>query len=311
MNRRVLVVCKIEAVLSEFLQENGFYLVEKQSIEREQLLLEAKEYEGIITSTKIKFDQELLAVCRQLKWIARMGSGMEQIDLEFAKSKGIQCFSSPDGNANAVAEQALGMYLALRHNIVKSFLELKNGIWQREENRGFEIEGQVAGIIGLGNNGYKFAEKLAVLDLKVLAYDIEPKQIHHANIIQVDSIQEIYDHAQLISFHVPYNANTHHYFNASFLEKMQQPFTLLNLSRGKIADQKVVLAGLERGEILGAALDVWDQEPLFKMDNEMLVTAQQLLNHDRFIGTSHIGGYTFDALYKMSLSLKLKLEHII
>src|SRR5690606_19112285 len=129
----------------------------------------------------------------------------------------------PDGNANAVAEQALGMYLSLKHNIFKSNLELKAGVWQREENRGQEIEGQTAGIIGLGNNGYRFAEKLALMGLNVLAYDTERKIIRHPGIVQVPNLNTIWEAATMISFHVPYNATTHHYFDDDFLARMRYP----------------------------------------------------------------------------------------
>lgn len=311
MSKKVLIACKIEPVLSDFLKARSYELVYRENLERELLMQEVFEYEGIITGTAIQFDNIFLAACKELKWIGRMGSGMEQIDLSCAAENGIKCFSSPEGNANAVAEQALGMYLALRHNIVRSFDQLKQDIWQREANRGHEIEGQVAGIIGLGNNGHRFAEKLALLGLTVLAYDIEQKTIQHPNIRQVSDINAIQSEANMISFHVPYNNSTHHYFDDLFLEKMAHPFTLLNLSRGKVVEQKAVLKGLQSGRIAGAALDVWEVEPLVNMTGEMHDTANALLRHERFIGTPHIGGYTYDALYKMSASLKEQLERII
>lgn len=311
MSKRVLVACKIGSVLSEFLKARSYELVYREKLDRVSLLQEICEYDGIITGTAIRFDKHFLAACTNLKWIARMGSGMEQIDLPCAESKGVRCISSPDGNANAVAEQALGMYLALRHHIVRSFEELKQGIWQREANRGHEIEGQIAGIIGLGNNGHRFAEKLALLGLTVLAYDIEEKNTSHPAIRQVTDIRIIQKEASMISFHVPYNSSTHHYFDNVFLEQMEHPFTLLNLSRGKVVQQEAVLKGLQNGKITGAALDVWEVEPLADMPEEMQRTADALLRHDRFIGTPHIGGYTQDALYKMSASLKRQLEQII
>lgn len=311
MPKQVLTVTQIHPVLSDFLSQNHYTVVYKPELSRTALLAEAADYEGIITSTKITFDPEMLNACSNLKWIGRMGSGMELIDLVYAAQKNIFCCSSPDGNANAVAEQALGMYLALQHNIFKSNIEVKNGIWLRDENRGTEIEGKTAGIIGLGNNGYKFAEKLSLLGMKVLAYDIEKKDIGTGNIIQVDKLETIQSVADMISFHVPYNALTHHYFNRDFLAQMKQPFVLLNLSRGKVADQAAVLEGLNTGQITGAALDVWEREPLHKMPEQMQAEAGLLLAHPHFIGTSHIGGYTYEAVYKMSLSLKEKIEQFI
>ncbi|OJV55951.1 MAG: hypothetical protein BGO31_17855 [Bacteroidetes bacterium 43-16] len=311
MPKQVLAVTQIHPVLSDFLSQHHYTVVYKPELSRAALLAEAADYEGIITSTKITFDPEMLDACSNLKWIGRMGSGMELIDLVYAAQKHIFCCSSPDGNANAVAEQALGMYLALQHNIFKSNIEVKKGIWLRDENRGTEIEGKTAGIIGLGNNGYKFAEKLSRLGMKVLAYDIEKKDISTPNIIQIADLEAIQSAADMISFHVPYNALTHHYFNRDFLAKMRQPFVLLNLSRGKVVDQAALLEGLNTGQITGAALDVWEREPLHKMTEQMQAEAGLLLAHPHFIGTSHIGGYTHEAVYKMSLSLKEKIEQFI
>ncbi|RYD98324.1 MAG: hydroxyacid dehydrogenase [Sphingobacteriales bacterium] len=311
MLKQVLTVTRIDPVLGDFLEQRGYSINYQPNLSRQALLAEAAGFEGIITSTKITFDREMLDACTHLKWIGRMGSGMELIDLVYAREKDIFCCSSPDGNANAVAEQALGMYLSLQHNIFKSNTELKEGTWLRDENRGTEIEGKTAGIIGLGHNGYKFAEKLSFLGMKVLAYDIEQKEIKAENIIQVNQLEAIHSAADVISFHVPYNPITHHYFDHDFLERMQQPFVLLNLSRGKVVDQAALLEGLKNGKIKGAALDVWEKEPLHKMTQEMQAEAQELLAHPHFIGTTHIGGYSHEATYKMSLILKQKLEKYI
>lgn len=307
----VLVVCKIAPILEEFLIEKGFQIEFDTSFQQKGFIDKIQQYEGIVTSTKITFDKPHLDAAISLKWIARMGSGMEQIDVEYAQKKGIHCFSSPDGNANAVAEQALGMCLSLQHNIAKSNNELKEGIWLRDANRGLEIEGKTAGIIGLGNNGLKFAQKLALLGVNVLGYDIEEKQNLSNNIRQVADLATIFEFADMISFHVPYNATTHHYFDKTFLNSMKQQFVILNLSRGKIVAQTAVLEGLKSGKIIGAALDVWEKEPISDMSDDMTAVAMDLLHHPNFIGTSHIGGYTFEAIVKMSNSLKEKLAFII
>lgn len=311
MHKQVLTVTQIDPVLGDFLEQQGYSINYQSKLSRQALLAEASRYEGIITSTKITFDREMLDACTRLKWIGRMGSGMELIDLVYAQQKNIFCCSSPDGNANAVAEQALGMYLSLQHNIFKSNTEIKEGIWLRDENRGNEIEGKTAGIIGLGHNGYRFAEKLSLLGMKVLAYDIEPKEIKSENIIQVEELAAIQSAADMISFHVPYNPFTHHYFDLNFLEKMQRPFVLLNLSRGKVVAQSAVAEGLKTGKIRGAALDVWEQEPIHKMSAKMQEESRQLLAHPHFIGTSHIGGYSHEAVYKMSFILKQKIKQYI
>lgn len=310
--KRVLLITKIEPVLSDFLLEKGYTLEEGFSLDYEQLSQCIQDYTGIITSTKIKFDQPLLEKAGNLHWIGRMGSGMEHIDVAYAKSRNIICISSPEGNANAVAEQALGMYLALQHRIVKSHTELRQDIWLRDANRGFEIEGTTAGIIGMGNNGYRFAQKLTAMGVKVLGFDIEAKDYPpNPGIICCTDLEQIYQEATMISFHVPYTKATHHYFNQEFCNRMQHPFTLLNLSRGEVAEQYAVYDGLLRGKIVGAALDVWEKEPISKMDDKMFAIAIEMLHMPNFIGTAHIGGYTYDANTKMCLTLKKKLGFII
>jgi D-3-phosphoglycerate dehydrogenase len=309
--KRVLVITRIHTSLENFLKDRGYSIDFGEDTPVADLYNLLHQYEGIVTSTKLKFDREVLDKASHLKWIARMGSGMEQIDLLYAQERGIHCISSPEGNANAVAEQALGMLLSLKHNILRGHLELKDGVWQREENRGYEIEGKNAGIIGLGNNGMAFAKKLALLGCNVLGYDIEPKPNLPAGVLQATDIAELYNTCDIISFHVPYNKETHHYFDQQFLIKMRHPFVLLNLSRGKIVAQSAVLEGLQSGKLVGAALDVWEQEPISKMPEDMIEIAHSLLSHPQFIGTPHIGGYTHEAIYKMSHTLQLKLEDII
>ncbi|HTO15996.1 MAG TPA: NAD(P)-dependent oxidoreductase [Edaphocola sp.] len=306
--RKALILAKIDPILISFLEEKNFDLIyPEQSNIRNFINQNGYLFEGIVMGTYPSFDKELIDACPQLKWVARVGSGMDHIDYDYAIKKGIFCCSSPEGNANAVAEQALGLLLALSNNIFQSSNQIKNGIWEREGNRGFEIDGKTAGIIGLGNNGYHFAKKLADLGMKVFAFDIEPKNIQHHSIIQVENLSDLYQ-TDVISFHVPYTSATHHYFNETFLEEMKHPFVLLNLCRGKVVDQEILYKGLVNGKIRAAAIDVWEIEPLKDMPEKMKITAEKLLNLPNFIGTSHIGGYSFEAITKMSISLKNKLQ---
>jgi D-3-phosphoglycerate dehydrogenase len=236
---------------------------------------------------------------------------MEVIDVPYATQKGILCFSSPEGNANAVAEQALGMLLALQHKIFSAHVEMQEGLWLREENRGMEIEGLTAGIIGYGNNGKAFAQKLKAMQVKVLAIDKYKTGYAEEGILECADLEQIYNEADIISFHLPLTPETEHYFNDVFLEGMQRPFVLLNLSRGKIVAQQSLYNGLKSGKIKGAALDVWETEPVGKMDEEQKVVYQELISMPNFIGTPHIAGYTVQALYKMSYYLIQKIKNAI
>ena len=306
---KVLIITNIHAVLEEALLAQGYELLKDLGMDADRLGPLVDQFEGIVTSTKIKFDQSLLCKATKLKWIARMGSGMEHIDLLAAKTRNITCISSPEGNANSVAEQALGMFLALEHNVFKSDRELQSEIWLRDENRGREVEGSTAGIIGMGHNGGLFAKKLNCLGVNVLGYDPYRNDFERESIKKVDDLQEIYESCTVLSFHVPYTQETHHYFNADFCASMKNSFTLLNLSRGEVVDQHAVLTGLQSGKIRAAGLDVWEEEPLFSSKNNDLT--KKLLAHPNFIGTAHIGGYSHQAIYKMSLALKNKLQHLV
>ncbi len=311
MTKKVLIVAPVHDVLLQTLQDLGYSFDQFDDITPEAVLDIIAGYEGVITSTRLQIDRSFIDKATALKWVGRMGSGMEVIDLPYATEKGILCFSSPEGNANAVAEQALGMLLALQHKIFSAHVEMQQGLWLREENRGVEIEGLTAGIIGYGNNGSAFARKLKAMDVKVLAIDKYKTDFAEQEIEKCNALQRNFDEADLGRFHLPLRDETRHYFNEDFLRMMAKPFVLLNLSRGKIVSQEALYAGLLSGRIKGAALDVWETEPVGKMDPEMLEQYQELIRMPNFIATPHIGGYTVQALYKMSFFLAEKIKNAL
>lgn len=304
---KVFIVAPVNAVLIQKLEAAGYECVLYETISLDDLYKTVHEAEGIITSNRIKIERQLIDAASQLRWIGRLGSGMEIIDVLYANEKNIQCFSSPEGNANAVAEQALGMLLALKHNIVRSCIEMKSGIWQREPNRGYELENTTVGIIGYGNNGSAFARKLTALGVRVLAYDKYINGFSENGIQACKDPDPIFEHATVVSFHVPLNSDTHHYFNHAFLNKFKHPFILLNLSRGQVVDTAAVSNGIDSGKITGAALDVWEYEPLNESPEPYLKLSTALLEKTNVIATPHIGGYTYEALYKMSSILADKI----
>lgn len=303
MANKVFIATKVHPVLTTQLTDAGYICVTDQEAHIHKI---AHELAGIITSNQLNVTADLIDQLPHLRWVGRLGSGMEIIDTEYAQSKGIACFSSPEGNANAVAEQALGMLLVLQHNILKAHMELKAGIWERELNRGTELEGKTAGIIGYGNNGIAFAQKLRSMGVSVLAYDKYKTGFDEPGIASCMNLGALFEQADILSFHVPLNAETYHYFNTLWLHQLQHPVTLLNLSRGAVVDTEAVLAGMHSGQITGAALDVWEQEPLGTASEAYKKTAEALLKLPNFIGTPHIGGYTSEALYKMSRVLAEK-----
>lgn len=313
MNERgkVLIAAPVHSVLSEGLRDAGYELVVREKINRPEALQLIGDCEGVVTSTRLLLDKELLDAAPRLKWIGRMGSGMEIIDVDYAGKRGISCFSSPEGNRNAVAEHAMGMLLALTNKIVTSNEEVKNGLWLREENRGTELEGRTIGLIGFGNTGRAFAKKLQAFDMRILAYDKYSTGDFPAYVERCEDLQPIFDHAEIVSFHVPLTAETRNYVNANFLLKMTQAFIVINTSRGEVVDTSILLKGLADKRIKGACLDVWPEEPLEKMGKEQRMILEEIVKMPQVIITPHIAGYTYEALYKMSDVLLAKISKSI
>lgn len=307
MKHKVLIAAPVHSVLTAGLKDAGYELTIAEDITQARAFDLIEDCSGVITSTRLQLDKELLNRARLLKWIGRMGSGMEVIDVAYAESRGIRCFSSPEGNCNAVAEHALGMLLALTKRIAWSFNEVKEGKWLREENRGEELEGKTIGIIGFGHTGRSFAKKLSGFDMRILAYDKYNSDDFPDYVTNCADLAPIFSSADIISFHVPLQHDTHHYFNSEFLSQMQKPFILLNTSRGTVVDIDVLASALANGRVLGACLDVIEGEPLSKMAAESREKVLQMTKNENVIITPHIAGYSHEALYKMSLVLLHKI----
>lgn len=305
---KVLIAAPVHPVLTEGLEKAGYELVRKEQISQQQGMEQISGCVGVITSTRLQLDRAMIDRAPGLKFIGRMGSGMEVIDVPYAESKGIRCISSPEGNRNAVAEHALGMLLNLTKHISRSFDQVKDGKWLREENRGTELEGKVIGIIGYGHTGSAFARLLRGFDLKVLVYD-KYKEISPESWMQVcGTLAGLQEHCDILSLHVPQQADTVHMIDRQFIDGMKKPFILLNTSRGTVIDSTVLAPALHSGKLKGLALDVWEEEPLEKMSDPFRQMLNNLIKCDKVLITPHIGGYTDEALFKMSNTL---LERII
>lgn len=300
---KVLMAAPVHEILSNGLEQAGYQLVWAEKMNQEIAFSLIQDCVGVITSTRIQLDKNLIEAAPNLKWIGRMGSGMEVIDLEYAALKGILCFGSPDGNCNAVAEHAMGLLLNLTKKIHSSFDEIKQGLWLREENRGFELEGKTVGIIGFGHTGTAFAKKLRGFDVSIVAYDKYKKDLKFDNVRFCENLSLIYEQADVLSFHVPQSTETKNYFNTNFLASMKKPFLLLNTSRGNVVSIKTLFEGLQSGKIIGAGLDVLPMEPISKMDISEREVMEDIMKLPQVIVTPHIAGYSVESLYKMSKSL--------
>lgn len=304
--KRVLIATKIAESFADWLIGKGYDLEYFKDLESHDFSL----LEGVVTSNKLFMPESVLKKFKYLKWIGRMGSGMEIIDMDYCQQHDIKVVSSPDGNANAVAEQALGTLLSLFHNIHSASLEVKSGIWQREVNRGYEIMGRKIGIIGLGNNGKAFAKKCLAMDMEVVYFDPYLKEgLDHCT--RLESFDQLLGaDIDVLSFHVPQNQSTWHYLKEDHLQLIKKPIYLLNLSRGAIVDWTTIFSGWKAGKILKAGLDVLEHEPLEKVGKSQRIEMEEMMEQGDLLLTPHIGGYTFDAIEKMGKSIMKQLCNI-
>lgn len=305
--RKVLIAAPVHSVLLNGLTNKGYECEVMEKIQQEEAYSIIHDYVGIITSTRLQIDRKMIDTAAKLEWIGRMGSGMEVIDVPYAELKGIKCYGSPEGNANAVAEHALGMLLALNKRILVSANEVKEGKWLRDENRGEELEGKTIGIIGFGHTGRAFAKKLSVFDMNILAFDKYTLNDIPDYVEAVSSLEPIFEKADVVSFHVPLHNDTVHYFNDEFLKRLKKAVIIINTSRGMVVDTSVLYEGLISKSIKGACLDVMEQEPLEKMSKDLRQILDKMLLLSQVIVTPHIAGYSFEALFKMSRVLLSKI----
>lgn len=306
--KKVLIAAPVHHVLTDWMDVNGFECIVREKITQSEALVLVRDCVGIVTSTRLQIDKKLMDAAPSLRWVGRMGSGMEVIDVQYAGAKGIQCYSSPEGNSNAVAEHALGMLLALTKKIVVSNNEVKQGLWIRDANRGIELEGKTIAIIGFGNTGRAFAKKLSVFGMKILIYDKYNCEKIPLYVESCNELERIYKEADILSFHVPLQDDTIHYFNNVFAGKISKPYILINTSRGAIIETSVLLNELKTGRMSGACLDVWEQEPIEKMDDVLRKNLLEIAQLPQVIITPHIAGYSHEAVYKMS---KVLLDKIV
>ena len=294
---RVLFIDRVHRSLKNNLEENHFVCDESYHLSKKEIEKIINNYEGIVIRSRFKIDSNFIDRAKKLKFIARAGSGIENIDVEFAESKNIKCFNASEGNKQAVAEHAIGMILSLFNNLNKSDKEVREGIWEREGNRGIELSGKTIGIIGFGNNGSAFAEILKGFNMKILSFDK-----YLSKYLYESSIKEIYENADIISLHIPLTKETTYMINDEFINNFKKDFYLINTSRGECVNTNSLVNALQNGKIKGACLDVleYEETSFENLSQEGFTTEMKyLIESEKTILSPHVAGWTAESNRKI------------
>lgn len=295
----VIITAPAHPYLAQRLQDKGFDVVMSETITYNELSNTIASATGLVVSTRIKIDQPLLEKAVALKWIARLGSGMELIDTTFAATKNIVCVSSPEGNAGAVGEHAMALLLNLMNKVSASFAEVKNGLWIRDANRADALMGKTVGIIGMGHTGNAFASRLQSFGVQIMAHDKYKQETTLSNVEFVD-LATLCANADVVSLHLPLTPETHHYASTSFFASLVKLPYFINTCRGKVSDTSAVIAALKNAQIKGAGLDVLENENLGSYSEVERVQLDWLCSQPNVIITPHIAGYSHEAFYLMA-----------
>ncbi len=306
-NKSILIVDDLHPAFKQEAKALGYVVSDEPLFTREQTLAVIKDYEGLAVRTKFQVDRELIDAAPKLKFIARAGAGMDNVDEAYAQSKGIACINAPEGNADAVAEHAMGMLLSLMNKLRQADQQVRTGIWDREENRGWELKGKTVGIIGYGYMGQSFAQKLQGFGVDVIAYDKYKTGFSDAYAREV-SMEEIVKFSDVLSLHLPLTRETRNLVDTEYLFHFRKPIFFLNTSRGEIVNTSAVLNAIANGKILGAGLDVLEVEKFPALAEQNWYA--ELAKNDKVVLSPHVAGWTFESYRKISEVLAEKLKNL-
>ena len=299
---KILFIDLVHPYLKERLTALNYTCIEAYSLAMDEIKNQHADVQGIIIRSRFKLSIDFFDAMPKLQFIARFGAGMENIDVSSAEARGIRCIHAPEGNRTAVAEHALGMLLSLLNNLMRADAEVRNHLWKREENRGYELEGLTVGIIGYGNMGSAFAQRLQGFGVKVLCYDKYKSNFINNSFCIESTLEQIQQEADVLSIHLPYNEETAYLVDATFIEQFAKPFYFINTSRGKIVRTDDVVHALKSGKLRGACLDVLEYETLSfeSLGKEEPAAFTELKQMQHVVLSPHIAGWTHESNRKMA-----------
>ena len=304
---KILVADELHPAFKQGAQDLGFEVVDAPKITREEVLKCIADFDGIAIRTKFNIDKELMEAATRLKFVARAGAGMDNIDVEFAQQRNIKLINAPEGNCDAVGEHAVALLLSLMNNLRKADAEIRNGIWDREGNRGYELKGKTVGIIGYGHTGQAFAKKIKGFGVNIIAYD-KYKYRYSDEFVQENSMEQIVKYSDVLSFHIPLTRETKQMVDDEYLLHFKKPIFLINTARGEIVNTQAILRSINSGKILGAGLDVLEVEKYPALAEQ--IWYKELIQTQNVILSPHVAGWTFDSYRKISEVLVEKLKNL-
>lgn len=306
---KVLVTNKVHPLLITGLENLGYHVDYELETTNESIRNVIHGYAGVIINSKIKADKAFLNKGKKLKFIGRLGSGLEIIDIQYAAQLGIDVFNSPEGNCDAVAEHAIGMLLSLVNNLHVANEEVKAFQWHREKNRGIELGGKTIGIVGFGHTGQALAKKLQGWGMKILVHDIYKSYLPEGfSFVEQVGIKKIQEKADIISFHLPLSSETQDFCNFNFIEGCENQIIIVNTSRGSVVDTQAIATAIQNGKILGACLDVFENEKCATYTEEEHEMYRALFESPQVVVSPHIAGWTQESLEKIAQVLLKKIE---
>ncbi len=307
MKNKILIIDDLHPAFAEKATALGFEVDDRPLITRAETLAVIKDYTGIAVRTKFRIDKEIFDAAPNLKFVARAGAGLDNIDEAIAKERNIQLINAPEGNRDAVAEHAIGLLLSLMNNFRNADTQIRNGVWDREGNRGYELKGKTVGIIGYGFMGQKMARKLAGFEVNVIAYDKYQTGFGNEYAREV-SMEEIVKHSDVLSLHIPLTTETKQMVDDEYFYHFKKPIFFINTARGEIVNTAALLKNINSGKVLGAGLDVLEVEKFPNLEEQTWF--KELKNNEKVILTPHVGGWTFDSYRKISEVLAQKLAEM-